>query len=131
MEPITAVCAKAAGHEDLVPCRICTAFVPRSHLDGGLLPEETHHDEAALMEFFEFETQRRMDRQREAAEEVMQLRIDAYRARVNQGSSNVPPGIRMKPAAVVTRTKDVHKKPAAADGRRKRKVTIAKKPSRA
>ena len=105
--------------------------MPRDQLDSGLLPEETHHDEAALTEFFAFETQRRIERQQEAAEEIMQLRLMTHRASMTKGSSNVKAGVRMRPAAVVTPTKNVQKQPAAADGWRKRKVTIAKKPSRA
>ena len=131
MAGITAVCTKASGHDNLVPCRICTAFVPQDQLDGGLLPEETHHDEAALTEFFAFETQRRIEHQQEAAEEVMQLRLMAHRATMSKGSSNMTAGICMRPAAVVTPTKNVQKKLAAEVTPTKRKVTITKKPSRA
>ena len=132
MDPITAVCTLATGHEGLVPCRICTAFVPRCHLDGGLLPEETHHDEPALTQFFAFEARRRLERQQEAAQELMRPRAMPQSAGVGTSSSKKIASILRRPAAVVPSTrKYVWKKPAAAGGKHQRDVTAAKNPSRA
>ena len=106
--------------------------MPRDQLDGGLLPEETHHDEAALTEFFESEKQRRIERQKEAVQEIMAQREMGHAASMTKGSPSVNAGVHRSPGAVVTpKRKYVRKKPAAANGKHKRRVTVAKKPSRA
>ena len=37
------VCAHVNGHADLVPCKICTAYVARHTLKNGMIPEETQY----------------------------------------------------------------------------------------
>ena len=54
------VCAAVTGYQQYVPCRLCTAWVPRFDLEPGLLPEETHHDAPTLTKFGTEERQRRV-----------------------------------------------------------------------
>ena len=92
---ITRVCERVNGHKELVSCGICTAFIPREQLLGGLLPEETHHDEQALTKFFMEERERRQEL------------LEAYKLELAMQRSG---GVRKKPAAA---KKTIMKKPAA------------------
>ena len=93
------------------------------------MPEETHHDEAALTEFFAFETQRRQEAAQAAAQEFMGLRGMTPRASKSNGSAQQTRSVLRRPAAAVTPTttyakrKYIKKRPAAV-------VTVKKKPSR-
>ena len=96
------------------------------------MPEETHHDEPALTQFFAFEARRRLERQQQTAQEFMRPRAMTHRAGVGTASSTKIPSILRRPAAAVpAKRKYVWKKPAAAEGKHQRDVTVAKKPSRA
>ena len=56
---VQGICATVTGYQHYVPCRICTAWVPRMELEPGLLPDETHHDAPTLMKFWTEEKERR------------------------------------------------------------------------
>ena len=57
---IQKVCADVTGYGNYVPCRLCTAWVPRFDLEAGLLPEETRHGVDGLKVFFLAERDRRL-----------------------------------------------------------------------
>ena len=96
------------------------------------MPEETHHDGAALKDFFAAEMQRRGERKADVKKEMQGLRRQARSLSMLEEASNVKAGVRKKPAAVLARVKKyVQKKPAAAAGKRQRKVSVSKKPARA
>ena len=129
---IIAVCKKVGGHVDLAPCRLCTAYAPRSQLGGGLLPEETHRDPESLKQFFAVEKKRRGDRKQHLKQEMQQLRQEATDAIAFSAVPKATTSIRKKPAAAVTPKRySAKKRPAAAEGRRDRTAKVAKKPSRA
>ena len=113
MPAIVKECMKISGHPELVPCRICTAFVSRSQLEGGKLPEETHHDAETLRVFFAGEQKRREDRKDEWKREIKQLRKEAtaagewYKAAKNRNTKK-------KPSAATPKKRNAKKRPAAA-----------------
>ena len=133
MPRVISVCEAVTGHVDLVPCRLCTGYVPRSQLEGGLLPEETHHDAETLLNFFAQEKQRRDDIQRELTRELQDLRKEATAAgawAANLGTTKKR-RIQKKPAAAdKNRKRNVMKKPAAGKGRgRGRASSVLKRPT--
>ena len=117
MESIKDVCTKYSGHENLVPCRLCTAWVARQAIVDGLTPEETHHEVAALDEFYAGERKRRDDRILEIKEEMKSMKQAARKTRAST--------IQKKPARMV-----VGKRPAGLV-RTKRKYNRAKTPGTA
>ena len=122
---------KVSGHVDLVPCRLCTAYVPREQLTPGLLPEETHHSGEDLLGFHLAEKARRDERKKLILEEIKALR----KAEISTDMFGVKPtaGIHKKPAAAIWKrpAMAIAKKPAAAPTRRNRSARVSKKPSRA
>ena len=129
MENIVGQSRRVSGHVDLVPCRLCTAYVPREQLAGGLLPEETHHDADDLRDFHMQERKRRDDHRKRIMKEISELRKAEYSPTnyVYSGGAVRKVQARKKPAAATTR-----KKPAAATTRKKPAAArTRKKPARA
>ena len=122
MVDVREVCASVMGYNRYVPCRICTAFVPRYDLEPGLLPEETHHDTDALKRFFQGEIGRR--------QEMGQRHKQETNARMNVGpcgdqhTESDKGAVRKKPAAASRSSAIVRKKPAASTPK------VMKKPAR-
>ena len=123
---------RVSGHIDLVPCRLCTAYVPREQLMPGLLPEETHHSEEDLRGFHLAEKERRDERKKMVMEEIEALRDAALR--IDWPENEAKANIRKKPAAHIL------KRPAAATQNKSHKIAppprnrgaaVRKKPSRA
>ena len=111
MADVRDVCASVMGYQRYVPCRICTAFVPRVDLTPGLLPEETHHDAHTLQHYFQDEGNRRQD--------IGQNNRRATQARINaelggtQHRETDRGAVRKKPAAASQSSAPLRKKPAA------------------
>ena len=125
---------RVSGHVNLVPCRLCTAYVPRELLTPGLLPEETHHSGEDLRGFHLAEKERRDERKQMILEEIKALR-EAARSTDVFGDKPTA-AIRKKPAAHIVKrpAAAIRKKPAAhqaAPPRRNRSAAVRKKPSRA
>ena len=118
MADVRDVCASVMGYQRYVPCRICTAFVPRFELTEGLLPEETHHDAATLQRYFKDEGERRKDLGRHNRRETV--------ARINaelcgwQHTERDTGAVRKKPAAASQSSAALRKKPAASTSGRSR-----------
>ena len=82
---ICKVCESILGHAELVPCRICTGFIPRSQLEPGLTPEETHHDMEVLKRFYQAERERRQQLRKNVEEDLKKWRR-AQTAEINRRS---------------------------------------------
>ena len=131
MAQVVKECTRISGHPDLVPCRICTALVPRSCL-GGALPEETHHDADTLREFFNDEKRRRDDIAEQVNKELQAWR-NGSAARSSKVKKNARANVKKKPAAAAVQQmgNKLRKKPAAAPMKRNGTGKVRKKPARA
>ena len=104
------VCEDVGGHAQLVPCRICTAWIPRAELESGLLPEETHHSSEDLRNFFAGEVERRR-----ALAVEQRLEMEAFLRGSMPNKKRQPAVTQKKPAAAVQGSRSgIRKKPAAA-----------------
>ena len=132
---ICKVCESILGHAELVPCRICTGFIPRSQLEPGLTPEETHHDMEVLKRFYQAERERRQQLRKSVEEDLKKWRI-AQTAEINRRSCLKRPaaatgGRSSKKKIGRQQRRVVQKKPAAAATARGSRSRVLKRPSAA
>ena len=128
MVDVREVCAAVMGYNRYVPCRICTAFVPRYDLEPGLLPEETHHDANALKRYFEAEAGRRQEIGERHKQET-NARINAE-LRGMRHTGPVADAVLKRPAAASQSSAPVQKKPAASSPKIMKKPARSKKTER-
>ena len=138
---VQGICATVTGYQHYVPCRICTAWVPRMELEPGLLPDETHHDAPTLMKFWTEEKERRTAMADEWRKAMLKGRMLLGGFRTQDCVSKKPaaaskdmkqskdmPVVTKKPAASTAR---LVKKPAASPARIETKPAVKKKPAAA
>lgn len=120
----------------MVPCCFCTGFAPRSRMEGGLLPEETHHESHEAKALFASEKKKRRGELKRKYKEELKRKCKHVRKRpatttatgrgkggsTKKASSRNKNGTTKKAATVLRnpgRASRVLKKPSAA-GRRAR-----------